>query len=185
MNEQKNHHYVPQVYLRYFAKERKNKKDDYYLYVFDKIQNKVFPQNVKDIGCKINYNRVHNGKYLPPVPDNNELHYENKFRKLIENDWNSIIHKFTATCTLSQQKKILSDDMKFMLAKLTHLTTTATMRGNSPKQRSCFIKRRGTLVLMSQIIMLLKNSIKHQLPLPSQLELFLFCLAKRLTQKFY
>ena len=67
---------------------------------------------VYNIGCKINYNRVHNGKYLPPVPDN-------------------------------------------------------------------------TLVLMSQIIMLLKNSIKHQLPLPSQLELFLFCLAKRLTQKFY
>lgn len=116
MNEPNKHHYVPQVYLRYFAKERKKK--EFILYVYDKRQDKTFPRNIKDIGYEKNYNRVHNGKYLPPLPDDNELHYENKFRELIENDWNSIVHKFTATCTLSQQKKILSDDMKFMLAKL-------------------------------------------------------------------
>lgn len=116
MKDPTKHHYVPKVYLKYFAKERK--KDEFFLYVYDKLQNKTFPRNIDDIGYGKNYNRVKSGKYLPPVPDNNELYYEKKFQKLIENDWNSLVNQFTATCTLSTKKKILSHDLKFMLAKL-------------------------------------------------------------------
>ena len=116
MNEPSKHHFVPQVYLRYFAKERKKK--EFILYVYDKIQNKIYPKNIKDIGYKKDYNRVKIGKYLPQVPNDDVLYYENRFRELIENDWNSIVHNFTATCTLSTQQKVLSYDMKRLLAKL-------------------------------------------------------------------
>ena len=126
MAESLKHHFVPQVYLRYFAKERERKKGEYFLYVFDKTQDKTFPRNIDEIGYEKNFNRVHEGRFLPPVPDNNELHYEKKFQELIENDWNSIVHQFTATCTLSTQKKVLSDDMKFMLAKLIMIQSLRT-----------------------------------------------------------
>ncbi len=124
MGDKWRHHFVPQVYLKYFAKKKKGKK--YFIYVFDYKQGKTYPKNVKDVAYQKDYNRVHSEKNLPPVPDNNELYYEEKFRTLIENDWNSIVHRFTATCTLSPKKKILSHEMKFLLAKLIMIQSLRT-----------------------------------------------------------
>ena len=144
MRESYRHHFVPQVYLRFFAKERETKKGEYYLYVYDTIQDKTFPSNVKDIGYKNDYNRVLISKYLPPVPDGNELYYEKKFQELIENDWNSIVHQFTAACTMTTSKKKLSYDMKFMLAKLIIIQSLRTPDARKIT-RSIGLKRRQEL----------------------------------------
>ena len=82
MKESSSHHFVPRVYLKYFATKRKS--NDYFLYVYDKMQNKTFPRNICDIGYGKNYNRVHNGKYLPAVPDDNVHYYEKKFQENLE-----------------------------------------------------------------------------------------------------
>ena len=90
------------------------------------MQNKTFPRNICDIGYGKNYNRVHNGKYLPAVPDDNELYYEKKFQELIENDWDSIVHSFMAICTLSTEQKKLSYEMKYALARFIVIQTLRT-----------------------------------------------------------
>ena len=124
MKESSSHHFVPRVYLKYFATKRKS--NDYFLYVYDKMKNKTFPRNICDIGYGKNYNRVHNGKYLPAVPDDNELYYEKKFQELIENDWDSIVHSFMAICTLSTEQKKLSYEMKYALARFIVIQTLRT-----------------------------------------------------------
>src|SRR4030043_2483936 len=44
-NEVKNQHFVPRFYLSNFAQKNK-------IFVFDKINNKVFPTNIEKIACK-------------------------------------------------------------------------------------------------------------------------------------
>ena len=44
--EPKAQHYVPQVYLRNFAIQRKN---EFYIYCFDKVTRKIFKSNVKNV----------------------------------------------------------------------------------------------------------------------------------------
>lgn len=112
----KNHHYVPRVYLKHFAKPKGKKH--YTIFVCDAKQyNKVFPRNIEDIACEIDYNRVKSGKYLPEVPDNNELYYEEKFNELIEKEWDSIVRKLSASCTLSVSKTVLTEELKYSLSR--------------------------------------------------------------------
>jgi hypothetical protein len=51
----KNHHYVPQCYLRYFAIKYKK---GHQLSVFDRVSDKSFKSNVKNICCQNAFNRI-------------------------------------------------------------------------------------------------------------------------------
>lgn len=84
MSKVKKHHYVPQVYLRYFSKQKG--KNSNIISVVEKKTGKFFVSNIADIAMENNYNRAKEGRFLPEVPIGNELHYEKKFQELIEND---------------------------------------------------------------------------------------------------
>lgn len=129
------HHFVPRVYLKYFAK-RKNKKD-YIIYCLNKGQQEAYPANTKDVAMEYHYNRVKSGELLPPVPEEDELFYERRFKELIEDKWDSIVNKFTATVTLSKQK-VLSREIKLLLGEIIIIQLL-----RSPQVRNLSYKRGG------------------------------------------
>lgn len=115
-NEPIKHHCVPQSYLKFFAKQ---KKDDYILYVFDKKSGTEYYANVSNAAEIRNYNKVNQGRFIVPTPNGDALYYESKYNELIEGRIPQIIGNLVCACTLCNLKKtILTNQMKQELARL-------------------------------------------------------------------
>lgn len=120
MNEPKIHHYVPQGYLRFFAKrEQRDSQEKYWLLAYDKKICKSYPINVSKAAAEKDYNRLELSEHIQLPPENDPLYYEKKYIDLIEGKLPGIIKNLTAACTLSTKgAKILTPAVKDDLADL-------------------------------------------------------------------
>lgn len=116
--ENKKHHYVPICYLKQFAYEK-----DSIIHVYDKVNDKSFPRNIKDI-CYENFLYKLSNDYLNFQNDTslNPLSIENEyFAESLESDFDKILewirnvarNKYETGCHYFG----LTDDSKFILAK--------------------------------------------------------------------
>jgi hypothetical protein len=116
MDKPHKHHFVPCVYLKYFAKQKDKK--NYIIYCINKGQTKIFPTNTRDVAMEYEYNTVKSSKYLPAIPEGDELYYENKYKEIIEDNWDSIVNNFTAHLTMTCNASPLQRETKLQLGKL-------------------------------------------------------------------
>lgn len=120
MNESKMHHYVPQAYLKFFAKqELLCGKERYWLSVYDKKSYKQYPLNVSNAAAEKYYNRLKLSECILPPPESDPLYYEKKYIDLIEGRLPNIIRNLMARCTLSVKgARVLTPAVKDDLANL-------------------------------------------------------------------
>lgn len=95
----KNHHYVPQVYLRNFSNKNKN---EYQINVIDKKTGEVYKANIKNVSCEKNYNRVENLE--------NPNYWEEYYSQNIENKLNKFFENLTAIATVTLSDKEIFDE---------------------------------------------------------------------------
>lgn len=90
----KNHHYVPQVYLKNFSKQNNN---EYQINVIDKKKGGLYKANIKNVSCEKNYNRVENLE--------NPNYWEEYYSQNIENELNMFFGNLIASATLTLNDK--------------------------------------------------------------------------------
>lgn len=79
MSEPIRHHYVPQGYLRFFARhEQKKKKTTHWVLVYDKQNNKLYNKSISEVAAEKNYNRIAQTPLVQLPPENDPLYYEKK-----------------------------------------------------------------------------------------------------------
>ena len=105
-----NQHHVPQTYLKNFSTKKKN---EYYLYTYDKINRKIFGANIKDVAVERDFYTVNNpqDKYV----------WENFYAKEIEPLMGTTIGeilKIADSCLINNKAQILADKQKLTLAVL-------------------------------------------------------------------
>lgn len=99
----KNHHYVPQAYLKNFSNENSN--NEYQINVIDKNKDKLYKTNIRNVSCEKNYNRVENLK------DPN--YWEEYYSKTIENKINKFLKNLIASAMLTiNNKEIFNQKIK-------------------------------------------------------------------------
>lgn len=128
MNEAKKHHFVPQAYLNFFAKETRANK--YRIGVYDKIENKFYCRNVADVAEIRDYNRIGEmDSSIFVVPENNPLFYEEYYSELIEKDIPGIIRDIQGCCILyNYGKTILDSARKNRVAKMIAIQILRTQK---------------------------------------------------------
>jgi hypothetical protein len=62
MSTARRHHYLPRCYLKAFAVPRKK---EYQTTVFDALERKTYPTNIKNVGVELDFNRVNIEGYEP------------------------------------------------------------------------------------------------------------------------
>lgn len=120
MGKVKNGHYVPRSYLKYFA--NKKSKDNYQIYVFDKIDKKGgFPTNTKNVASEgyfynLPLDLMPNSELL-----NNEQIIEDFFSQSIEGRFESLLNNIRTRYTLSpnpNQREAITNKEKVELSFL-------------------------------------------------------------------
>lgn len=81
-NKAKNHHYVPQAYLKNFSNQNNN---EYQINVIDKKKGELYKTNIKNVSCEKNYNRVKNLENPNYWEEYYSQNIENKIKKSFEN----------------------------------------------------------------------------------------------------
>lgn len=120
MSEAKIHHYVPQGYLKFFAKQSRLKNGvKYWVSVYDKQNHHQYPSNISHVAAEKNYNKIDLSQFVQAPPENDPLYYEKIYTDLIEGQLPQIIRNIIAASTLSTSTtKILNPDIKERLASL-------------------------------------------------------------------
>lgn len=90
----KNHHYVPQAYLKNFSNQ--NNKE-YQINVIDKKNNKLYKTNIKNVSCEKNYNRVEELE--------NPNYWEEFYSRQIESKLNKVFKNLIAGAMLTLDGK--------------------------------------------------------------------------------
>ena len=101
-NKAKNHHYVPQVYLKNFSNKNNN---EYQINVIDKENGATYKANIKNVSCEKNYNRVENLE--------NPNYWEEYYSKNVESKLNNFFRNLIARAALTlNNKKIFDEKIK-------------------------------------------------------------------------
>lgn len=108
LNQPRKHHFVPRVYLKNFAFQ---KKDEWSVKVIDKTKNQLHKANIKDIAVEKDFYRIDS--------KDDEFYWEYYYSEHIESVIPATFNSLIAICTLSVDKSpVLNSDMKLKLAKI-------------------------------------------------------------------
>lgn len=120
MSEPIRHHYVPQGYLKFFAKhEQRKNRPIYWVSVYDKQNHKQYCKNISEIAAEKHYNRITQTPLVQIPPEDDPLYYEKKYTDIIEGGLPQIIRNLMGVCTLSTNgAKVLTPSLKHALANL-------------------------------------------------------------------
>lgn len=103
----KNQHYVPKAYLRFFSKKN---KDDYYIHVMDKNNDKLFMANIDNIAS---------GKYFYVDKSKPNNYWEEFYCKNIESSLPKIFNNIISVSKISQNNSaILNEVLKKDMSKI-------------------------------------------------------------------
>jgi hypothetical protein len=122
-NQPRKHHYVPQCYLRYFARQHKNV---WQTTVIDKFSNKIFPCNIEDVAAEHDYNR--------DKSKSDEFFWEKYYAKTVETDLPITFNNLIGITGLTQNEKpVLNDELKRKLSRIIciQMLRTPTMRNRN------------------------------------------------------
>lgn len=117
------HHFIPQLYLKRFGHQSTNNPKHYFVYCFDKISGKEYPSNVDEICGEDYFYKLSNEFILAnPEYDNKELLIELEyFRDNVEPAYLDLLKCLDDRCTYCAENKhnsfLLEDDDKLEIAK--------------------------------------------------------------------
>ncbi len=138
MGDARNHHYVPQGYLRFFAAEKNH--GTYQVLVYDKRTKKSYPTNISNIAQEHNFNRIEDSPIAKSYALDDPLHYEKKYTPLVEGTLPQIIRNLTSACYLSvPNTPVISDSMK---EKVSRIISTQLLRTPIAREQIKEIGRR-------------------------------------------
>ena len=128
MSEPIKHHYVPQGYLRFFAKhEQRKNRNIYWVSVYDKQSHKQYCKNISEIAAEKHYNRITQTPLVEASLAGDPLYYEKKYTDIIEGEIPQTIKNLMGICTLSTNKtKVLTPSLKHTLANLVVIQSLRT-----------------------------------------------------------
>lgn len=110
--KQKKQHYIPDCYLKKFANQSDNDKENYFFFGFDKVKNRIFPTSTTDV-CKEEDLYTVSNEYLDVIDcpcENKEKVFENEYfahneEKLFLSTLNNILLKVRNKQTLTDKDK--------------------------------------------------------------------------------
>jgi len=66
-NRAKNHHYIPQCYLKHFAIKYNGRKISQ-LSVFDRFEGRTYKRGIDSVGCQNYFNRIELAAWISSTP---------------------------------------------------------------------------------------------------------------------
>ncbi len=145
-NTARNHHYLPQCYLRNFRRAGGNSKKPS-LYVFDIITGERFPTSVRNVGARRDFNRINSDSHPPDVLEGVYATLETEFaevfrmmrrtRVMPEGESLNILFNFIALCATRNpgMRKRLSDYQAQIFETVLEITLANEERWESQKQK--------------------------------------------------